>query len=102
MAKPNCWEVKKCGRQPGGLFESSLGVCAAATESRLDGVHGGKNAGRACWVVAGTLCGGKVQGTYAQKARNCEACEFYQSVSKEEFPAFTLSAVLLSRVKNSA
>ena len=47
----NCWEHKKCGREPGGSETESLGVCPAAVESRLDGVHGGRNAGRACWIV---------------------------------------------------
>jgi len=44
MKKPNCWEFKQCGREPGGLLSDELGVCPASTETRLDGVHGGKNA----------------------------------------------------------
>lgn len=79
----NCWEFKKCGRQPGGSKSSELGVCAAATESRINGIHGGSNGGRACWVLAGTLCGGKAQGTYAQKLANCIACDFYLQVRGE-------------------
>jgi len=50
----------------------------------MDGVHGGRNAGRACWVVAGTYCGGEVQGTYAQKRENCISCEFHRMVREEE------------------
>lgn len=84
MAKLNCWEFKKCGREPGGDKSKELGICPAAIEVRTEGVHGGKKGGRACWVVAGTLCGGKVQGTYAEKEHNCLACEFYNLVSKEE------------------
>jgi hypothetical protein len=42
------------------------------------------NAGRACWVVAGSLCGGKVQGTYASKLNNCWRCEFMNKVKQEE------------------
>ena len=56
----------------------------ASTESRLSDANGGKNAGRACWALAGTLCGGKVQGTFAEKLGNCLSCEFYQLVVKEE------------------
>ncbi|MDP2166997.1 MAG: hypothetical protein Q8J64_01560 [Thermodesulfovibrionales bacterium] len=97
--KKNCWEVKKCGRQPGGEREKELGVCLAAAESRLDGVHGGRNAGRTCWVVAGTLCGGKVQGTFAKKYETCEVCEFYQAVRKEEGPNFEMSIYLLKRLQ---
>jgi hypothetical protein len=52
-------------------------------------------AGRACWVVTGTLCTGEIQGTFAKKFKNCSMCDFYEQVKKEEFPNFKLSAVLL-------
>jgi hypothetical protein len=97
--KRNCWEVKYCGRHVGGTKVMELGVCPASTETRLDGVHGGAKAGRACWVIAGTLCGGKEQGTFAKKFHNCEKCEFYEMVKKEEFPAFEFSASLLTKIK---
>jgi hypothetical protein len=84
MAKVNCWEFKKCGRQAGGPKVSELGLCPASTETRVDGVNHGSNAGRSCWYVAGTLCGGKVQGVFATKLVNCRNCEFYQSVAQEE------------------
>jgi hypothetical protein len=86
-------------RQAGGVNVSALGICPATVETRLDTIHGGKNAGRACWVVAGTLCQGKVQGTFAQKFQNCETCEFYLSVKKEEFPQFTFASVLLNKIR---
>jgi hypothetical protein len=53
-------------------------------DASLAGAHGGLNAGRACWVVAGSLCGGKVQGTYASKLNNCWRCEFMNKVKQEE------------------
>ncbi len=67
MKKLNCWEFTKCGREPGGIREHELGTCPVPGEKRLDDVHGGVNAGRACWVGAGTLCDGKVQGSFAKK-----------------------------------
>lgn len=82
--KLNCWEFKNCGRQPGGSKTTELGVCPAAAEQKLNGAHGGKNAGRACWVVAGSLCGGKIQGTYAKKLLNCWRCDFMNRVKIEE------------------
>jgi hypothetical protein len=94
----NCWEHKKCGREPGGSGTDSLGVCPAAVEGRLDGVHGGRNAGRACWIIAGTLCGGEIQGTFARKYASCEKCDFYIKVMEESFPDFTFSSVLLQRL----
>ena len=84
MPKVNCWEYKNCGRQPGGRLVGELGVCPASTYEPLTGIHGGKNAGRGCWVVSGTFCSGVVQGTEAQKQLNCWTCEFFQLVRKEE------------------
>ncbi len=95
----NCWEYKNCGRQKGGKHVSDLGECPASSENRLDGVHGGMNAGRACWVVAGTLCQGAIQGTYAHKYASCNSCDFYHDVKKKEYPAFQLSVVLLGRLQ---
>ncbi len=98
MAKLNCWEFKKCGREAGGAKVGELGLCPAATTRELDGVHGGKNAGRSCWIVAGTLCKGQVQGTFAQKMNNCLACDFYHAVRDEERDKFVLSVMLLNRM----
>lgn len=64
----NCWEVKKCGREAGGAEVADLGVCPAYA----------KNAGEGCWMVAGTFCGGEVQGSFAVKEENCMRCDFYQ------------------------
>ena len=80
----NCWEVKKCGRQPGGAKAQELGICPAALEKRANGLNHGVNGGRVCWWVTGTLCGGVVQGTFAGKLASCLKCEFYQAVGKEE------------------
>lgn len=80
----NCWEFKKCGREREGEKTNELGICPASTEIVFNGANGGKNAGRACWVVAGTFCGGAVQGTEAQKQHNCWKCDFFQTVKKEE------------------
>jgi len=97
-SKLNCWEFKRCGRQPGGIHELDLGRCPATKEESLDGVHDGVNAGRACWIVAGTLCKGELQGTFAQKFKNCKECDFYISVREEEGANFGLSAVLLAKL----
>ena len=49
-----------------------------------DGLNGGKNGGRICWAIAGTICGGKVLGTFAQERKTCLKCEFYLLVKEEE------------------
>jgi hypothetical protein len=87
MEKKNCWEYKGCGREPGGKHVRDLGVCPVTVFEEYQGAHGGKNAGRACWVVAGTLCGGKIQGSYAQKLHNCWGCDFMNAVKEEEEPS---------------
>ena len=99
MVALNCWEFKKCGREPGGAKSAELGVCPSATETRLDGTNNGKNAGRVCWALAGTLCGGKVQGTYAQKFLNCMECEFYKQVIREEQGNLAEFATVLNKLK---
>ena len=100
MEKMNCWEFKKCGREPGGRNEVAMGACPAARERRLDGVHEGRQGGRACWVVAGSMCEGRIQGTFAQKFETCSKCDFYQTVRGEERGGFTFSAVLLEKLRS--
>lgn len=100
MAKQNCWEFKKCGRYPGGENEKELGVCPVSTEPRTDGTHGGINAGRVCWLIAGTLCSGNIQGTFAQKLGNCMTdCEFYKKVKGEEGENFEFSGNVLKKLQ---
>ena len=94
----NCWEYKKCGREPGGIKVHEFGICPASVETRINGTHGGKNGGRACWVVAGSVCGGKVQVTFAEKCVDCMRCDFYISVKKDEGKDFILSSTLLEKL----
>jgi hypothetical protein len=100
MATLNCWEFKNCGRQPGGAKVAELGVCPAANAVSLDGTNCGKNGGRACWAVTGSLCGGKVQGTYATKLGNCMQCEFYQLVQREEGANYVSGQEILARLSS--
>jgi len=86
----NCWEVKKCGREPGGAKAAELGVCPATTDMTSHGINSGQKGGRLCWALTGTLCGGKVQGTFAQKQLSCLTCEFYEGVKKEEGSGFSM------------
>jgi hypothetical protein len=99
MIKYNCWEYMKCGRELGGLNAIKLGVCPASTEERVDGLNCGKNGGRVCWATAGTLCGGKVQGTFAGKLASCMKCEFFQLVIGEEADNCVSIEDILSKLK---
>ncbi len=90
MTKINCWEIKKCGREPGGSRSAELGVCPAASDTSSHGLNSGKNGGRICWAIAGTFCGGKVQGDFAQKQVSCMSCEVFRQVKREEESEFSL------------
>lgn len=92
MLKLNCWELKKCGRQPGGKNVDELGACPAATDDSSYGINDGKKAGRYCWAIAGTLCGETIQGTFAQKLSDCLMCEFYQKVREQEGKDFIIKS----------
>jgi hypothetical protein len=98
--KVNCWEYKRCGREPGGKNAGKAGVCPAVTSERLHGTHGGKNSGRVCWVVAGTMCGGAVEGSFAKKYDDCRACDFYRLVEDEEGSNFLITIDLLRSLKD--
>ncbi|KPJ52930.1 MAG: hypothetical protein AMS16_05755 [Planctomycetes bacterium DG_58] len=82
--KLNCWEVLKCGCGPG-----SSRPCPAATDEASNGINGGKNGGRLCWAVGGTLSGSLELAICAQKT-NCLDCDFFERVKSEEGSAFQL------------
>lgn len=84
MPKQNCWEIKKCGREPGGANVALLGKCPASADTASHELNSGKNGGRICWAITGTMCGGKVQGSFAEKRLSCLSCEFFRQVRVEE------------------
>ena len=96
MDKPlNCWEYMLCGRGPGGSRVNELGLCSAAADERFDGIHGGLNAGRACWVAAGTEIKDGSGCIFAATYNNCRNCDFYKIVRKEEGANLCLTIFLL-------
>lgn len=96
MANLNCWEFTRCGREPGGAKVAQLGVCDATRETAAHGLNRGHNGGRACWAVAGTLCGGAIQGSSATKLGSCVQCRFFQAVRGEEGAAFDCGAAFIA------
>ncbi len=90
MAKKNCWEVRCCGRQPGGINVKKYGLCPASTLTAVNGINGGINGGRACWALTGTMSGPaeKVQGIFARTITSCYSCKFYEQVMCEEQDSF--------------
>ena len=96
--KSNCWEMKKCGRQPGGEKSDELGICPATTDQRLHGINNGTNGGRSCWAIKQTLCGDQVQGGFAEKFVVCLQCEIYSKVRDEEGSNFMISKEILAKL----
>ena len=90
----NCWEYMKCGREPGGINAGSHGGCRASTNRLLDKVHGGLNAGRSCWAIAGSLSRFDITGTFAKQHKDCRSCQFFQLVKEEEGKDFWPLALL--------
>jgi len=80
----NCWEFKQCGRELGGIRVYEYGVCPAAINAKSNGIFKGKNAGRVCWTIEGTLCTGAFNSTISEKIEHCERCKFFQKVKSEE------------------
>ena len=87
MKKSNCWEVMRCGYEPGGSSSDEY-VCPAATLEQFNGINGGTCAGRFCWWVVGTCCQGEVQGKIAKKILDCSKCSFFNQVVLEEERGF--------------
>ncbi len=78
--RQNCWEYKKCGREPGGNKVAELGTCRAATDTSFNGVNYGINGGRICFAIAGTFSRGEVQGSFARELDSCKECDFYELI----------------------
>lgn len=86
-AKLNCWQFMGCRLEKRDGLLCAIkgpGICPVLSEKNFDGVHGGINGGRACWIVSNTMCYGKTQGTYEEKYETCTTCDFYRSVLEEE------------------
>ncbi len=63
-----------------------------------DGINGGKNAGRICWLIANTMCKGDTGGIFEEMIRTCGECDFYKLVKKEGGQAVSLSIDTLREV----
>lgn len=74
----NCWENKNCSKKGCPAYLNSSGRC---------------------WLVAGTMCGGKVQGEFALKYKNCTECDVYQE-SVFQDPSAEIYEHLITLVHN--
>lgn len=93
----NCWEFMKCGREPGG-DNPGAGVCPTAEAVSMNGINGGHNGGRICWLVSGTY--GKRKAEFAncieaKRLWSCMHCDFHGMVLEEE--GFKISDEIISK-----
>jgi hypothetical protein len=86
----NCWEFKKCGKEPEGAHKSRPDACPAARATVAHGVNGGMNGGRICWAISGTLSEDIVKGAFAKDMFSCINCDFFKLVEEEEADNFAL------------
>lgn len=84
----NCWEVMNCGKEPGGANTADGGACPVAEDRMLWGKNRGLYAGRCCWNILGTLCGGASQSTLEAKMDACSRCDFFDMVKHQERARF--------------
>jgi hypothetical protein len=82
--RANCWDILKCGREPGGAMVHLDGPCPAAMDRDADRVNSGTNGGRICWAISGTFCGTEADGSEAVKLLSCLTCDFFSQVLQEE------------------
>lgn len=82
--KQNCWEFMKCGRGPDDQREEGKETCPVAAATEADGLAGGVNGGRLCWVVADTCCRHLIKCSDTHHESSCFSCEFRYKVQVEE------------------
>ena len=75
----NCWEIKGCGAER--LSPNDPRSCPVPTQRSLDGVNGGRGAGRACWMVPGARCRSEAGG---RMPTLCSSCEVVAEVRRDE------------------
>ena len=55
-----CWEAKHCNETNCPAYKNEFGRC---------------------WLIAGTMCGGKPQGKFVEKYNSCIECEVFQAAT---------------------
>jgi hypothetical protein len=101
LKKFNCWEYKKCERIRGGSKVNEFGICPAYSEERTDEINDGKNGGRACWVITGTLCNGDKHGIAADNFFKCMKCDFYKLVQNQQGKNFKSAKDIYTSIEKS-
>jgi hypothetical protein len=75
--KLNCWDYKKCCKEIDSKINNNNHLCPVKKERTANGLNGGINGGRICWVIMDTNSKKKAQ-------TKCFQCEFHYKVKAEE------------------
>jgi hypothetical protein len=84
VRKYNCWDFMKSGKGPSGNRSEKYDVCPIASESAANGLNGGENGGRICWIIAENGCKCNVKCSVRNIGHSCFQCEFRYKVMAEE------------------
>ena len=84
MNKINCWDYMKCGKGPGGEKTDKCATCPVASETLANGLNGGLNGGRICWIIAENNCIEDLKCSNLHHKSSCYSCEFRYKVTMEE------------------
>lgn len=82
----NCWEIARCGREPGGSQAQALGVCPAALGESGNSIRHIEASERVSGTVTGNLCYAEIQGTTASQPEACPHCEATWRIQGDEGP----------------
>ena len=82
--KLNCWEFMKCGKGPDTAGSNGHDICSVASAVIADGLNGGDNGGRICWVIAENYFKGSIHCSEKRIIHSCYACEFRYLVTMDE------------------
>ena len=75
----------KCGKGPDTKSQNGKsGYCPVARAKSADGLNGGINGGRICWILIGNKCGNSSGCSPSKDISSCDSCDFHERVKKEE------------------
>jgi len=82
--KVNCWEVQGCRERELRDEGPGYSVCTVPRAAAMDGLNGGRAAGRICWSVPGALCRADDGRADGETHPRCLECSFFARVRREE------------------
>ncbi|MCI5148900.1 MAG: hypothetical protein D3916_05850 [Candidatus Electrothrix sp. MAN1_4] len=76
-SKIDCWEFKKCGREPGGKNIEKYGLCSLVVSLEDNKINNKRNGERLCWSLRESACEGIMRECCVNEIKECRQCTFY-------------------------